>query len=87
VEADTRSLPLVMVGNSMGGCMTMNYAPHDSRIRAVCSNGGPLRPPPLIGDLPSKLRKFVVFCAGPMPARFGARWIRHGKWPARPSRC
>jgi alpha-beta hydrolase superfamily lysophospholipase len=71
VEADTRSLPLVMVGNSMGGCMTMNYAPHDSRIRAVCSNGGPLRPPPLIGDLPSKLRKFVVFCGG---ADAGAVW-------------
>ena len=62
VEAKTPGLPLVMVGNSMGGCMTMNYAPHDPRIRAVCSNGGPLRPPPLIGDLPSKLRKFVVFC-------------------------
>jgi alpha-beta hydrolase superfamily lysophospholipase len=71
VEAETRGLPLFMVGNSMGGCMTMNYAPHDSRIRAVCSNGGPLRPPPLIGDLPSKLRKFVVFCGD---ADAGAVW-------------
>jgi alpha-beta hydrolase superfamily lysophospholipase len=62
VEAETPGLPLVMVGNSMGGCMVMNYAPHDPRIRAVCSNGGPLLPPPLMGDLPSKLRKFVVFC-------------------------
>jgi alpha-beta hydrolase superfamily lysophospholipase len=62
VEAEARGLPLVMVGNSLGGCMTMNYAPHDQRIRAVCSNGGPLRPPLLTGNLPSKLRKFVVFC-------------------------
>jgi alpha-beta hydrolase superfamily lysophospholipase len=71
VDAETRGLPLVMVGNSMGGCMTMNYAPHDSRIRAVCSNGGPLRPPPLTGNLPSKLRKFVVFCG---EADAGAVW-------------
>ena len=71
VEAETRGLPLVMVGNSMSGCMTMNYAPHDPRIRAVCSNGGPLRPPPLVGDLPSKLRKFVVFCG---EADAGAVW-------------
>jgi alpha-beta hydrolase superfamily lysophospholipase len=71
VEAETRGLPLAMVGNSMGGCMVMNYAPHDPRIRAVCSNGGPLRPPPLMGDLPSKLRKFVVFCG---EADAGAVW-------------
>jgi alpha-beta hydrolase superfamily lysophospholipase len=71
VESGARGLPLVMVGNSMGGCLTMNYAPHDPRIRAVCSNGGPLRPPPLMGDLPSKLRKFVVFCGD---ADAGAVW-------------
>jgi alpha-beta hydrolase superfamily lysophospholipase len=71
VEAETHGLPLAMVGNSMGGCLTMNYAPHDPRIRAVCSNGGPLRPPPLMGDLPSKLRKFVVFCG---EADAGAVW-------------
>jgi len=71
VVAATRGLPLVMVGNSMSGCMAMNYAPHDPRIHAVCSNGGPLRPPPLMGDLPSKLRKFVVFCG---EAEAGAVW-------------
>ena len=71
VEAETHGLPLIMVGNSMGGCLTMNYAPHDPRIRAVCSNGGPLRPPPLTGELPSKLRKFVVFCG---EADAGAVW-------------
>ena len=62
VEAGSRGLPLVMVGNSLGGCMAMNYAPRDPRVCAVCSNGGPLRPPSLAGDLPSKLRKLVVFC-------------------------
>ena len=71
VEAETHGLPLIMVGNSMGGCLTMTYAPHDPRIRAVCSNGGPLRPPPLTGELPSKLRKFVVFCG---EADAGAVW-------------
>lgn len=62
VSQSTGNLPLFIVGNSMGGCLVMNYAPGDPRIRGVVSNGGPLRPPPLTGDLPSKLRKFVVFC-------------------------
>lgn len=62
VVADAAGLPLFMIGNSMGGCLVMNYAPGDARIDGVCSNGGPLRPPPLKGDLPSKLKKFHVFC-------------------------
>ncbi|EIZ77738.1 hypothetical protein WSK_3748 [Novosphingobium sp. Rr 2-17] len=66
-------LPLFIVGNSMGGCLVMNYAPGDPRICGIVSNGGPLRPPGLTGDLPSKLRKFVVFCGeADAPSVWGA---------------
>jgi pimeloyl-ACP methyl ester carboxylesterase len=62
VVTQARTLPLFIVGNSMGGCLVMNYAPTDERIAGICSNGGPRRAPSLAGELPSKLKKFHVFC-------------------------
>ena len=67
VVTRTRTLPLFIVGNSMGGCLVMNYGPTDERIAGICSNGGPRRAPSLAGDLPSKLKKFHVFC-GDVPS-------------------
>ncbi len=74
VAALAGDTPLFIVGNSMGGCLVMNYAATDTRISGICSNGGPRRPPELAGELPSKIKKFHVFCGDVPVSEAAAIW-------------